>query len=271
MRLMDDDALSLLPDSIYREIYLGIARAQGAAHFEGLPFSWTSSVHPVWGRACFDIDLSNGGDEALASLAATMRELDCTALTGPSSRPSDLEARLEGAGFLRAGGPVGMVLRPEEFRPRSLPDGTRAAEPESPSDWKEWSAVLYRFLFNKGSEDDIAGFARLGSELASGGRFRAWLVRGAGGEALAASAALRVPQEAAGVFFVAVDEAARRRGLGAAVTSLASEGCFRSGASFVALGATVLGRPVYEALGYRAVSMMTRWRAPVGSEHASFR
>lgn len=261
---MNAHDLSALPESIYPEIYLAIARTQGAEHARGRPFSWTSSSHPVWGRACFNLDLGDADEETLSQLASRMRSLDCLAQTGVRSQPSDIEARLERSGFTRTASPAGMVLTRDWFKPKALPEGMGVVECSGEEEWLAWSGIVCRNLFMKASDGEAVAFARMARDIAATGSFRAWLARSAEGRPMGTSAALRCDAGIEGVFFVAVEASARRRGLGGALTSTASGQCLDRGAEAVALGATALGRPVYEALGYRTVSVMGRFRAPPG-------
>ena len=58
----------------------------------------------------------------------------------------------------------------------------------------------------------------------------------------------------AGIYWVGTVPAARRRGLGAAVTLAAITGGMRSGASRAFLQATVTGRELYESIGFTSVT-----------------
>jgi len=65
-----------------------------------------------------------------------------------------------------------------------------------------------------------------------------------------------------GIYFVATDSRARRRGLGSALASVATERCLSRGARRVILQASAIGEPVYRSLGYERVSSLRRWKAP---------
>lgn len=66
-----------------------------------------------------------------------------------------------------------------------------------------------------------------------------------------------------GVYVIATVPAHRRRGLGAAVTSmLVHDAAARCGATRALLQSSVMGRSVYESLGFREVESWTRWVTP---------
>jgi ribosomal protein S18 acetylase RimI-like enzyme len=257
---MDTATLRCLPDAIYSEIFTRLAERQGAARGSEPGFSWTDSPHAVWGRACFDLDIS--GDDALSALAAKSRELGCRIMTGPAAKPEAVEPLLEAAGFIRSLEATGMVLEKSEFRPRPSPAGLAIAEISDAEDWREWSGIVCRNLFHKESEEDAQGFSEIGKALGSGPGFRAFLGRDETGKAVATSACLDCANLTGGVFFVATEKDARKRGYGAALTARASVACFESGFRYATLSATEDGKPVYQGLGYRVVSIIGRYLSP---------
>ncbi|HLX36061.1 MAG TPA: GNAT family N-acetyltransferase [Candidatus Limnocylindrales bacterium] len=64
------------------------------------------------------------------------------------------------------------------------------------------------------------------------------------------------------VGWVGTDPAFRRRGLGSAVTVLATNACFDLGATAVGLQASPMGFPIYQALGYRTFTGYKVWFRP---------
>jgi hypothetical protein len=63
----------------------------------------------------------------------------------------------------------------------------------------------------------------------------------------------------AGIYWVGTVEKARRSGLGAAVTAAVTNIAFDRGAAAVTLQASVMGEPVYRALGYRSLYRYVDW------------
>ena len=78
-----------------------------------------------------------------------------------------------------------------------------------------------------------------------------------------ASAALYSSEGIAGISFVATVPAARRRGYGAALTWAALEAGRLAGDRVGFLQATKMGRPVYEAMGFRWATNYAEWSAGV--------
>jgi hypothetical protein len=63
----------------------------------------------------------------------------------------------------------------------------------------------------------------------------------------------------AGIYWVGTVEGARRRGLGAAVTAAVTNISFSRGARLVTLQASIMGEPVYRAMGYRPLYRYEDW------------
>lgn len=74
----------------------------------------------------------------------------------------------------------------------------------------------------------------------------------ADGEPAAIAMAI-VSDSVAGIYWVGSLPEARGRGLGRAVTTAATLAGFDAGADFASLQASPLGRPIYEAMGYRTI------------------
>jgi predicted acetyltransferase len=66
----------------------------------------------------------------------------------------------------------------------------------------------------------------------------------------------------AGIYWVATKPTARRRGLGAVVTTAAARIAFDDGADVVVLQATPAGVPVYERLGFEPFTNYERLVLP---------
>ncbi|MEA3192263.1 MAG: hypothetical protein QOD26_596 [Betaproteobacteria bacterium] len=71
--------------------------------------------------------------------------------------------------------------------------------------------------------------------------------------------------EGAGVYWVGTVHAEQRRGLGEALTRLATNAGFRAGASVVALQASAFGEPLYARLGFRTYDRLRRYRVAAAS------
>ncbi len=89
------------------------------------------------------------------------------------------------------------------------------------------------------------------------------LVGYAGSHPVACSSVI-VSESVAGIFSVGTTRAARGHGYGTALTWRAVEEGQRLGANVAYLGATAMGYPVYERMGFRKVAEYPAWVTPVG-------
>jgi hypothetical protein len=62
-----------------------------------------------------------------------------------------------------------------------------------------------------------------------------------------------VTDRVAGIYWVGSVERARGRGLGRALTAAATNAGFDLGADFASLQASVMGEPIYRAMGFEAI------------------
>jgi GNAT superfamily N-acetyltransferase len=254
----------LLPEINHWELLELLAGAQGVPAVREDGFRWTDSPRPVWGRLCFGLDLpqaEKARDSAIEQLIERTRALACVATTGPASRPAGLESILGGAGFVLSKEATGMTLDPGSFVPAANPPGLSMGEARTEEDFGLWSGIVCRNLFEKREEADAAAFAEIGKIFKDTGRLGLFLGREEG-RAVSASASFAGSQGIGGVYFVATEPRARRKGYGAALSSAAAARCFEEGSRAVILQATVPGRPVYESLGFEAVSTLRRYSPP---------
>lgn len=80
-----------------------------------------------------------------------------------------------------------------------------------------------------------------------------------------ACATVTVTERVAGIASVGTVPAARGRGYGTAITGTAVESGRSLGAEVAYLGATTMGYPVYERMGFRRVAEYPGWQVPVGA------
>jgi ribosomal protein S18 acetylase RimI-like enzyme len=242
------------------------AALRGALPRRETSYSWTSPP-ASWGAACYRIAPTRDAFLDLEGLGGKLRELGCSANTGPAARggekgQGETEMILSAAGFPLLREAAGMALEASSFKPARFPQGFAAVEPEDGEDALAWAGVVCRNLFGQTAPDYAASFAETASLLRAAGMLDAFLCKDASGDPVSALAAFSGDGGRGGVYFVATEPFARRRGLGAAVTSLACERCAGRGVSPVVLQATDLGRPVYEALGFKRVSTLRRYGPP---------
>ena len=170
---------------------------------------------------------------------------------GPTSRPEDLGARLKARGFKGGWSDVGMAaalraLREDAARP--APPNLQIERVRDRAGLDAW--VQARALDPEGKEESrwVAGvYQKLGLGDDSAWRhYVAWL----GGEPVGTST-LFLGAGVAGVYFVLTRPEVRRLGIGAALTLAALHDARQLGNDIGVLGASPMGVPLYERLGFR--------------------
>lgn len=196
-----------------------------------------------------------GADAAIERVLARARRRGMPVLwwTGPSTRPTDLGARLERHGFERDDPAPGMALALEHLPGRgAAPAGLGVERVVGPEALAEWVTVM-RTGFGIEREFEApwrAWLTALGLDDAS--PFRHYLARLDG--APVATASVLLAAGVAGVYNVATLPAARRHGVGAEVTRQALvEARDREAQTWSILHSSPMGVRVYRALGFREV------------------
>lgn len=134
----------------------------------------------------------------------------------------------------------------EGLRLRPVLDGGAARE----------FADVHLERFGEGFEAVVGHFAR--PEVLLSDDVDAWVADVDGGTA---GCAMTVrTRDLAGLFWVATREAARRHGIGGALTRLLCARAFAGGVRAVHLQATEMGRPVYAAAGFADLGLARQWR-----------
>ncbi len=195
-----------------------------------------------------------------------MRELGCTAVTGPDERGAgasqeETERALAQAGFVLLREAAGMIIDARDVSASRIPEGFAVEEPGDGEALLAWSGIVTRNLFDSSDPRYAESFAESARLLRDAGAMDIFLCRDGKGAPVSASASFIAGDGLGGVYFVATEPGARKRGLGAAVTSIAAARCAERGVDPVVLHATDLGKPVYEGIGFRTVAKMRRWKA----------
>jgi ribosomal protein S18 acetylase RimI-like enzyme len=263
---MDRNELPLAPEFSHWALLEAHADLRGAPPEREPSFSWTSPASS-WGAACYRISIRRDISNDLGGLGEKLRELGCSANTGPAAcggekGQAETEMILAAAGFPLLREAAGMVLDESSFMPVSPPSGFSLQEAEEGEGILAWAGIVSRNLFGQGDPRYAVSFAETASLLRGAGMLDAFICRDASGDPVSASAAFFGEGGAGGVYFVATEPFARRRGLGAAVTALACSRCIGRGIDPIVLQATDLGKPVYEALGFKRVSTLRRYGPP---------
>ena len=215
----------------------------------------------LWSLTGFPIPLFNSvmranlaPGEAAAAIAAVIargrsRDVPLLWWTGPATRPADLGERLTAGGFVHAEDVPGMAADL-----RDVPDGHSPAPGlvvEQVGDQKtlrEWCATMcagYEMpaAFGETYYDCVVSLG-LGPQAA----VRHYLGR-LDGEPVA-TATVFVAAGVAGIYDVSTIPAARRRGIGAAMTAQALRGAREDGYRIAVLHSSAAGLPLYRRLGF---------------------
>ncbi len=245
VRAIEDNAAELLME---------MGRVGGGEQRDEPGLQWTIGGSPIDYHNCVvraDLDPADA-DAAIRESLDRMRArgVPGTWHVGPSMRPPDLRERLLAAGFAAGGSERGMAvdlhaLREDVPAPvdlvldrvrdagqlaiwaRTLARGFGEGEREA-----HWVTQVYRTI---GLTDDVPWR-----------HYLAWL----GGEPVATST-LFLGAGVAGIYFVLTVPAARRRGIGTAITLIGLQEARRMGYRVGVLGSSEAGRAVYARLGFR--------------------
>jgi ribosomal protein S18 acetylase RimI-like enzyme len=258
--------IALSPEFSHWALLEAHASLRGSPPGRETSYSWTSPGSS-WGASCYRISIGRDAGVELQGMEAKLRELGCSANTGPAAcggekGQMETEAVLAAAGFPLLREAAGMVLEESSLTTVPPPSGFSLQEAEDGEGILAWAGIVSRNLFGQAQPRYAASFAETASLLRGAGMLDAFLCRDASGDPVSASAAFVGEGGRGGVYFVATEPFARRRGLGAAVTALACSRCVGRGVDPVVLQATDLGEPVYEALGFKRVSTLRRYGPP---------
>ncbi len=237
---------------------LALGRAGGGEERLGPELCWTIGGSPIdYHNAVFGARLAaEDADAAITQSLAVMhrRGVPGSWHLGPSSRPADLGARLEAAGFAAGFAEIGMAadiraLAPSELVPHEASPGVSVEEVLDEAGLATWVETLARGFGEGLREAEWVGscWRRLGYGPASDWRHFIGTLDGQP----AATATLFLADGVAGLYFVFTAAEARRRGLGAAVTRAALEAAARLGVSTAVLGASEAGAALYRRLGFK--------------------
>lgn len=188
-------------------------------------------------------------------------------LVGPTSRPSNLGARLLAAGLSRISDSPGMALDLGAWEVGApMPEGVTIDLVVDEPGLGRWRDVQRRGLGldDESTEAWWVAHRRPGFDPAL--PLRNWVASLDG--APAAAAAMFIGAGVAGIYNVCTVPEARGRGIGTAVTVAALDAAAQQGLPMSVLGASEMGYPVYRRLGFREVSRLRSYALePPGIEH----
>jgi hypothetical protein len=207
--------------------------------------------------AILDTDLEAAeADAAIARICAELRAAGRSAIwwVTPNSRPRDLRARLEAAGWELWGRWPAMAIELRDLPPQEPVTGLEVRPVRTPRERAAQHAVLAG-VGMAGTYDRAFGWR--GTRFGWGDEEPFQHVVGWLGDRPVGCATMIEAGGAAGLYAVAVAEEVRRRGIGRAVSLAALHAGAKRGHRFGVLQTSDLGYPVYRGIGFRLV-----WPAP---------
>lgn len=246
---MDDAELVRAIEGNAAELLLAMGAAGGGRQRSADGVRWTIGGSPLDYHNAV-VACSVDDDSADRVVAESLQELKDSGVpgswhVGPSMRPPDLGDRLSAAGFRHGGAEPGMALRLTELREAEAA-GLRI-ERIGLAELGVWADTLGRG-FGEGPKE-AQWVAEVYRRLGVADPWRHYLGY-LDGEPVA-TATVFLAAGVAGVYFVMTVPEARRRGIGAALTSAVLRKARDSGSQYAVLGSSAAGRSVYEGLGFR--------------------
>lgn len=253
------------------EFLLAMGRAAGAEERQDASIHWTIGGSPIDYHNCV-VRAHLLPETADAAIQASLERFHAynvpgTWHVGPAMRPPDLGTRLLAHGFTLGGTEPGMAVEVQTL-PAAVP-APATLQIERVTDTHGlavWTQTLGQG-FGEGEREAAwvgAIYQRIG--LDDDRPWRHYLGRLQGTPV--ATASLFLGAGVAGVYFVFTVPRARRQGIGAAITLTALHDACKLGYRIGVLGASPLGYPVYQRLGFREYCTIGiyEWR-PLRNHH----
>jgi GNAT superfamily N-acetyltransferase len=234
------------------EFLLALGRAAGSEERDDPSIQWTIGGSPIDYHNCVvRANLApETADQAIQEVLARLLAYNVpgTWHLGPSMRPADLGARLLAHGFSYAGPEPGMALDLAELEPAS-PAGVAIERVRDSQALAMWVDTLGQGFGEGPREAGWVGamYERIG--LDDTVPWRHYL--GYSNGLPVATTSLFLGAGVAGIYFVFTVDAARRQGIGAAITAAALRDARELGYRVGVLGASSMGYGVYRRLGFR--------------------
>jgi GNAT superfamily N-acetyltransferase len=202
------------------------------------------------------------GPEAVAQALGVYASIDhVPMIMTRDHRDAALTEAFAATGYRRLVSLPGMIVEsrlPDEAAPVGVSIHLVATEADR-AHWMEGN--LFGFAEDEGDRAALRSAFQTVQSL-SGGAVTGWWAELDGRGVASAMAIVDASSEVGVVGWVGTDDGYRRRGIGRAVTLAAVNAAFDLGARLVALQASPMGLPVYEKLGFRAVTGFEVWLPP---------
>jgi GNAT superfamily N-acetyltransferase len=167
----------------------------------------------------------------------------------PFTRPVDLATHLLRRGFTDAGDEPAMGIALARLPSvQSLPEGVAIERVRDRAALEQWARTAYEVLGPPDSADAPFMTAILGDTLDAAAAAHYYLARLDGKPV--ATAGMTLAAGVAGLFLVATVEAARKRGIGAAITMAPLLAARDRGYAVGVLQASEMGYPIYARMGF---------------------
>lgn len=170
-------------------------------------------------------------------------------LVGPSSRPTDLDRQLEARGLELRVTLIPMTMTLDALPSAEPVPGLTVERVEDPAAYEAWIIAEHRGFEEEG--DAESGLAALRRAMGIGHGYPLYHFLGRLDGAPVATATLLPAGGIAGIHDVSTVPAARRRGIGTAMTLAALREARRLGYAIAFLQPSAMGRPLYERIGFR--------------------
>lgn len=233
-------------------LLLTMGQAGGGEEYRDSHLHWTIGGSPIdYHNAVVHADLTpQSADAAIASVVAKFREHNVPGswhLTAAMT-PPDLSERLIAHGFVNGGVEPGMAADLQTLNEVQAPPNLRIEQVRDEAGLQAWARTL-ALGFGEGEREanwvrDVYRVIGLGED----SPFRHYLAYL--GDTPAATASLFLDGSTAGIYFVMSVPAARRQGIGGAVTLAALRAARDLGYRVAVLGSSQAGYPLYRRLGF---------------------
>jgi GNAT superfamily N-acetyltransferase len=236
--------------------FAALAAGRPCASVEG--FTYISLSPSPWANTAYRLNFPANRDLPLA-LSEGIRSgaIPNQIRVGPTSCPTDIEARLAAAGLTLEGTTRGMILDVGRRMRYPAPLGFSLRLLRDEVDFSAFAGIVVAELFEKGP-DSALPFALLLGSLKSDRAFG--FLGSFQGEVVSTAFAFIDGEGGGGLYFVATGASNRGRGYAKATVGAVLDELEERGSRSCILQATELGKPVYESLGFIDSCRLARYR-----------
>jgi GNAT superfamily N-acetyltransferase len=262
VKRMTDSEITLAIETNLFELYRLVAMSSGRPLYIGPFVSWINCAPSRWPNTIFAPNFgAEDADERIRFVKDHIRDGSAPNnwSTGPSTRPADLETRLEKEGFERMWTTAGMGMELSELKSDfETPRGLKVEIVSDGRALRDWARVVALGLFGC-AESEVDHFYGLMKTVAGCDRLELYLAR-QDGEPAGSATTYFSSDGIVGIYHVATLPEFRRRGIGRSITLAPLLTPRALGARAAILQATAAGESVYRRLGFRTICTLGRHR-----------